>query len=142
MLTNTIRVPIEWGHCDPARIVFYPNYFIWFDHATRHLFDRAGMGYETMVETYGTVGMPIVDAHAEFLLPSRFGDTIEVTSHIGEWRRKTLVVNHEITNAGETTVRGHEVRIWASTHPDDPARLVTSDIPPEFRALFEGGSSH
>lgn len=137
MLKNTIRIPVEWGHCDPARIVYYPNYFTWFDHATRHLFDRAGMGYDELVAAYGTVGMPIVDARAEFHLPSRFGDEIEITSHISEWRRKTLIVSHEVTNAGRTAVKGHEVRIWAATHPDDPGRLVTSEIPPEFRARFE-----
>ena len=88
MFKNTIKIPVEWGHCDPARIVFYPNYFFWFDQATRHLFDRAGFSYEVMLDEYKTVGLPLVDAHAEFLAPTRFGDEIEVTSHVSEWRRK------------------------------------------------------
>ena len=27
MLKSTLAIHISWGHCDPAKIVFYPNYF-------------------------------------------------------------------------------------------------------------------
>ena len=33
---------IEWGDCDPARIVFNPRYFEWFDGCTAHVFASAG----------------------------------------------------------------------------------------------------
>ncbi len=137
MIKNTIEIPVEWGHCDPARIVFYPNYFFWFDQATRHLFDRVGLSYEVMLDEYKTIGLPLVDAHAEFLSPTRFGDDIEITSHVSEWRRRTLVVSHEIFNAGTAAVRGTEIRVWAASDPDDPRKLKTADIPAEFRARFE-----
>lgn len=141
MIKNTIQIPVEWGHCDPARIVFYPNYFFWFDQATRHLFGSVGLGYEVMLDTYKTVGLPLVDAQAEFLSPTRFGDEIEITSHVSEWRRKTLVVSHEVINAGQTAVRGTEIRVWAETDPDDSSKLRSLEIPAEFRARFEGDTA-
>lgn len=139
MSSNTISIPIEWGHCDPAKIVFYPNYFSWFDQGTRHLFARAGVGYEVMLEEYRTVGLPLVDAHAKFLSPSKFGDTIEITSHVSEWRRRTLVVTHEVSNDGVPAVQGEEIRVWASSDPDAPGKLITADIPADFRDRFEAG---
>ncbi|HIL88646.1 MAG TPA: acyl-CoA thioesterase, partial [Deltaproteobacteria bacterium] len=30
-MRHTYPVRIGWGDCDPAQIVFYPNYFAWFD---------------------------------------------------------------------------------------------------------------
>ena len=141
MIKNTIKIPVEWGHCDPARIVFYPHYFFWFDQGTRHLFDRVGLSYEVMLDEYKTVGLPLVDAHAEFLSPTRFGDEIEITSHVSEWRRKTLVVSHDVNNAGVPVVRGTEIRVWAVTDPDDPRKLQSREIPPEFRARFDGEAS-
>jgi 4-hydroxybenzoyl-CoA thioesterase len=139
MRSNTIKIPVEWGHCDPAKIVFYPNYFVWFDHGTRHLFESAGVGYEVMLDEYKTVGLPLVDAHAKFLSPSQFGDDLEITSHVSEWRRRTLVVTHEVSNAGTPAVRGEEIRVWASTDPDEPGKLITADIPDDFRARYEAG---
>jgi len=33
-----------------------------------------------MMKKFGVVGIPIVDAHSEFLAPSSYGDMTEVTS--------------------------------------------------------------
>ena len=39
--TNTRKVRIEWGDCDPAGIIFYPRYFDIFDASTALIFERA-----------------------------------------------------------------------------------------------------
>ena len=137
MLKYTLTIQISWGHCDPAKIVFYPNYFIWFDQSAHHLFDKAGANMGDLMDQYGVVGLPIVDAHAEFIYPSKYGDEIEVTSWISEWREKTLIVTHEIHNNGLLAVKGTEVRVWAKPHPDDPKRLQAQVIPDYIRASFD-----
>ena len=137
MLKCTLIIQISWGHCDPAKIVFYPNYFIWFDQNAHHLFDKAGANMGDLMDQYGVVGLPIVDAHAEFIYPSRYGDEIEVTSWISEWSAKTLIVTHEIHNNGLLAVKGTEVRVWAKPDPDDPKRLQAQVIPDSIRASFD-----
>ena len=136
MLKYTLTIQISWGHCDPAKIVFYPNYFIWFDQSAHHLFDKAGANMGDLMDQYGVVGLPIVDAHAEFIYPSKYGDEIEVTSWISEWRENTLIVTHEIHNNGLLAVKGTEVRVWAKPHPDDPKRIQAQVIPDSIRASF------
>jgi len=32
--THVTRFTVEFGDCDPAQIVFYPNYFRWMDAAS------------------------------------------------------------------------------------------------------------
>ena len=137
MLKYTLTIQISWGHCDPAKIVFYPNYFIWFDQSAHHLFDKAGANMGDLMDQYGVVGLPIVDAHAEFIYPSKYGDEIEVSSWISEWSAKTLIVTHEIHNNGLLAVKGTEVRVWAKPHPDDPKRLQAQVIPDSIRASFD-----
>ena len=90
------------------------------------------------MKEFGVVGLPIVDAHSEFLAPSSYGDMIEVTSWVSKWRDKTLITSHEIHNNGRLVVKGTEVRIWAKTHPEDPNRLQGQSIPDSLRSLFEG----
>ena len=55
MLVNRRRLRIEWGQCDPAGIVFYPQYFIIFDSSTGWLFERTGLSPREMREKYGIV---------------------------------------------------------------------------------------
>jgi len=35
-----------------------------------------------LMNEFGVVGLPIVDAHSEFFAPSSYGDMIEVTSWV------------------------------------------------------------
>ena len=78
-MESTYNFRVEWGDCDPARIVFYPHYFRWFDKGTHRLFEQAGAGMEQLLDTHGGL-LPIVDARASFTTPSRWGDELEITS--------------------------------------------------------------
>ena len=39
------EIKVEWAHCDLAGIVFYPNFYIWFDQGTERLFGANGLSY-------------------------------------------------------------------------------------------------
>src|SRR6266700_5774439 len=67
------NVAVHWGDTDPARIVFYPNYFEWFDQSTRLFFDSVGLDWDSLAKKYGIMGLPIVEAKARFLAPCKFG---------------------------------------------------------------------
>src|SRR6185295_11579207 len=47
------NVSVHWGDTDPARIVFYPNYFEWFDQSTRLFFDSVGLDWDSLAKKYG-----------------------------------------------------------------------------------------
>src|ERR1700751_2449412 len=81
--TNTRRVRIEWGDCDPAGIIFYPRYFEIFDASTAMLFERAlGMTKLQMFKNLEFSGFPLVRPRARFLKPTRFGDDVTIDSTI------------------------------------------------------------
>ncbi|WP_341702161.1 acyl-CoA thioesterase [Ferrovibrio sp.] len=134
MKTNIYKVSVEWGDADPARIVFYPRYFEWFDAATRHLFVSAGLAIPDIYDAHGVVGTPIAEANAKFLAPSKFGDVLEVHSGVSEWSDRFFVVSHKIYNAGVLSVDGYERRVWAAPHPDKPGRLRALPVPEEVRS--------
>lgn len=134
MKTNIYRVTVEWGDADPARIVFYPKYFTWFDAAMRHLFVSAGFAVPDIYDQHGVIGMPIAEANAKFLAPSKFGDELEVHSGVSEWSERYFVVDHKIFNAGVLSVDGYEKRVWAAPHPDKPGRLKALPVPEEIRS--------
>ena len=41
--SHTSSFRIEFGDCDPAQIVFYPNFFKWMDIAALHFFNACGI---------------------------------------------------------------------------------------------------
>ncbi len=131
------NVIVHWGDTDPARIVFYPNYFAWFDESMRLFWDSVGLDWESLMKKYAIPGLPIVEANAKFLRPCVFRDEITVETQIAEWSEKTFRVSHTVLNRGERAVEGYEIRVWTQRHPDDPNRLKAVPIPPEIKAAFE-----
>jgi 4-hydroxybenzoyl-CoA thioesterase len=129
---------IEWGHCDPAGIVFNPRFFEWFDACTAGLFALAGLPKPQMIKTYGIVGIPLVETRAKFITPSKFGDLVTIESQITGFRRSSFEVEHRLFNAGALAVEGYETRVWVGRDPQDPARIKSQAVPQEVIALFAG----
>jgi 4-hydroxybenzoyl-CoA thioesterase len=140
MLTHTRELTIEWGDCDPAGIVFYPRYFAMFDASTAALFARAlGMRKAKMLETYGIVGIPMVDTRARFISPASFGDEVTIETSLSEFRRSSFDVRHRLMRDGDMLVEGFEARVWVTRHPEDPGRIKAQAIPQDVIAKFQGG---
>src|SRR6476660_4595393 len=134
MLINRRTLRIEWGQCDPAGIVFYPQYLIIFDSSTGWLFERTGLKPLAMRKKYGIVGMPVVEVGAQFVMPCRFDDEVIVESEIGEWGRSSFTVRHRIIKAGDLAVEGFEKRVWATADPDHPGKIKAQPIPRDIMA--------
>lgn len=139
MTPSRLKFTVDFADCDPARIVFYPRYFDWFDRGCERLFRVYGMPWPELWAKHRLVGFPIVDARANFLGPSRFGDEITVESWVSEWRGKVFVVEHRVVNRQKVTVEGREVRVWAERDPDDPDGMKAGTVAPEVIARFEAG---
>lgn len=129
------QITIEWGHCDPAGIVFNSRFFEFFDESTWLLVQHAlGVPPAKITETFG-VTMPLVDVRGRFLQPVKWGDAVELTATIGEFRRSSFDVKHELWNAGQLAADGQETRVWAERQPGD--RLRARPIPPEIIDRFK-----
>jgi 4-hydroxybenzoyl-CoA thioesterase len=137
-LTNTRRVRIEWGDCDPMGIVFFPRYLAMFDDSTHYLFERAlGINKFNAMLVYDFAGMPLVDLRARFLLPSRFGEDVDIESKVGEFRRSSFVVEHRLRKGDALAVECFETRVWIRRHPDDPNAMQSQPVPEEVKARFD-----
>ena len=91
-----------------------------------HLFEAAlGVKPQDMGKTVEILGVPLVDARAKFMVPAKFGDVVEMHSFIGEFRRSSFEVRHQIYVDGQLAVDGSETRVWAmlDEHGATDARL-------------------
>jgi 4-hydroxybenzoyl-CoA thioesterase len=131
------QMTIEWGHCDPAGIVFNSRFFEFFDHSTWLLFDAAlGVKPHELAAAYNIIGIPLVDARANFLTPAKFGDVIEIVSRVEEFRRSSFDVAHRISIDGKLAIDGSETRVWAACVGSEPEQIAAVAIPPEVIARF------
>lgn len=135
-MRNSIEIEVEWGDCDPAGIVFYPNYFRWFNQGAHGLFGAAGMPFHRLIEEHGVIGVPMLDTQASFKAPLRFGETFVLTSWVGEWRNKSLVMFHEVHKQGQLCVEGRDIRAWVARDDTAPNGIRAVPIPDEVKRKF------
>jgi 4-hydroxybenzoyl-CoA thioesterase len=129
-------VKVEFGDCDPARIVWFPNFFRWIDAASRNFFVQCGVPPWAETErTMGVIGTPLVDTKAKFIASASYGDTLYIHTSIGEWRTKSFVQRYRVARGGETIMECEEVRIFAARREDGGIRAVP--VPDDIRRLCE-----
>ena len=135
---HTTLFTIEFGDCDPAQIVFYPNFLRWIDSASHHYFAAAGVpAWSPMEATTGIIGTPVVEVSARFLRPATYGEGISVETWIDEWRTKSFLMKHIVRRGDEVLVEGQEIRVFARRHPRNPKRIVAIAPPEDIRRLFD-----
>jgi len=131
---DLFHVQVAWGDCDPAGIVFYPNYFAWFNAATDALFARAGLPLEETMARHGIIGWPMVDTQASFRIPSRAGERLSIASRIAGFGRSSFEVRHSAFKAdGRLAIEARDIRVWAAA---ENGGIVGRRVPDEVRALF------
>src|SRR5271170_6311356 len=128
---------IEWAHCDPAGIVFNGRFFEFFDWGTWTLFEAAlGVKAADLADAFGIEGIPLVDASARFIGPARFGDAVELTSRVQEFRRSSFDVEHRLFVRGALAVEGRETRVWTIRDAANSQLVISQPIPDAVISRF------
>ena len=141
--TVTHTVHVEFGDCDPAGIVWFPNFFRWIDAASRNFFTQCGVPrWEETTRTLGVIGTPLVDTHSRFLKTASYGDTLAVHVMVKEWRDKSFVQTYRVTREGigredDLIMECEEVRIFAATRDDGKNGIRAVTVPASIRLLCE-----
>lgn len=138
VVIHTIQV--EFGDCDPAAIVWFPNFYRWIDAASRHFFIACGVPrWEETARTLGIIGTPLVDNKTSFNKTASYGDRLDFAVTIPEWRNKSFVQSYRCTRARadgaepDLVMTCEEVRIFAAKREGGGIRAVPA--PDSIRAL-------
>ena len=126
-------VTIEWGDCDEAGIVFYPNYFYWFDCAFQRLLRARGLSQRDVRKRFGAV-TPIVQAHSDFKKPARYDDVLDIEVAVGLTGERRFRVDYHFSSKGEMIGTGYEIRAWAVINDD--GSIKGAPVNPEFVSIL------
>ena len=129
-------VDVHFGDCDPAGIVFFPNFSRWMDQASLAFFMACGVPpWRELVKTRGIVGTPLLEIHTKFFKAVTYGQAIEVHTRVDDWAAKTFRHRHQVFCGGELMCEGTEVRAFVVKDPANPDRIKAIPIPEDIKAL-------
>lgn len=124
---------VNFGDCDPAGIVFYPNFYRWFDEAVHAALEAAGWGWHRTARDFGWRGVSVADAQAHFVRPALHGDRLTIETRIDGTENRRIVFRHRVLRGTALICEGREIRFIAVPHPADPQRIQATDVPEDLR---------
>jgi 4-hydroxybenzoyl-CoA thioesterase len=131
--TISYYVDVQFGDCDPAGIVFFPNFSRWMDAASHHYFVQCGLPpWRAMTELPGCVGAPMLEIQIRFVNSVTYGERIEVQTRVEEWRGKVFIQHHRVTRGDALICEGRETRALCIKEPD--GRLKAIAVPDFIRS--------
>ena len=126
------RVRVRYAETDQMGIVYYANYFVWFEVGRTDLLRQAGWSYREM-EGEG-FSLPVVEAHCTYRQSARYDDDLEIRTR-GELLSAVRVkFDYEVVRPSDEAVLagGHTVHASLDT-AGRPRRL-----PERISRLFAG----
>jgi acyl-CoA thioester hydrolase len=108
---HEVRVRVRYADTDTMKVVYYANYFVWFETGRVELFRSRGLVYKDL-EKMGSY-IPVVEATANYKAPARFDDELLVKTRIGSLGNSSLKFENEVYRLPEMELlcTGHTVHV-------------------------------
>ena len=105
---------IRFHHCDPAGIVFYPQYFVLFNELVEDWFNQ-GLGVDfARFHVEQGLGVPMGSIVCKFLSPCKVGEKLHLSLSINRIGKSSLELNVTGTSGDETRVQATLTVVLAS----------------------------
>jgi 4-hydroxybenzoyl-CoA thioesterase len=119
---------IRFHHCDPAGIVFYPQYFVLMNELVEDWFNL-GLGVDfARFHAEARLGIPMAHLECDFVAPSTVGETLDWALWVARIGGSSLTLAVEAKLRDDVRVRATLVVVQASL---DTRRSVP--FAPDFR---------
>lgn len=127
------QVPIRFAHCDPAGIIFFPQYLVLFNALVEDWFNLAlQLPYAHMVQTE-RIGLPIVHLECDFRAITRMGENVDFGLSVAKLGHRSLTLAVDCRGAdGELRVAATKVLVFT-----DLQSHKAIAIPVHIRAAME-----
>ncbi|MDP1739592.1 MAG: acyl-CoA thioesterase [Polaromonas sp.] len=116
-----VKKLIRFHHCDPAGIVFYPQFFYLLHEVQEDFLAHIGHPEHEMIAR--GAGVPIVDMKTGFVGMCRFGDEVSISLGLFRLGASSIGMHYEIHSCSGTTDKGQSLKLHAK------AVVVYSQLP-------------
>lgn len=136
--TVTYEVEVMFGDCDPAGIVFFPNFSKWMDASSLNFFVKCGVPpWRELIKTRGIVGTPLLEINTKFMRPATYGERLQIHTSVVEWREKVFIQKHVVMRGEDVLCEGLETRAFVIHPPENPDRIKAIPVPEDIKALCQ-----
>jgi len=130
MPSSVSMLRVRYAETDKMGVVYYANYFVWFEVGRADLLRSLGWTYREM-ELAG-VSLPVIEAHCEYHRPARYDDELEVRTE-GRMRSPVrMEFNYDVVRRDDRSLAASGRTVHAALDPGGRPRR----LPERIREVF------
>ena len=127
---NKLNIRVSYRDTDKMGVVYYANYFVFFEMGRTELMRQIGFTYDEM-EKQGLY-FPVVNAQCNYHAPAHYDDLITVETTISELKNVTVTFSYKIKCDDKVLVTG------STKHPLVNYAFKPTRIPQNLKDLLQG----
>ena len=93
VFTTTVRV--RYAETDQMGVVYYANFFVWFEIGRVELLRQIGFEYAAMEAEEGCL-LPVVEATCRYRSPARYDDQLLIETHVQNQRTSMVKFGYRV----------------------------------------------
>jgi len=120
------RVRVRYAETDQMGVVYYANYYVWFEVGRTDLLRESGWSYREM-EREG-LSLPVIESHCEYKQSARYDDEIEVRTRGGIISLVRVRFDYDVSRAADGALLAVGHTVHASLDRDTRPRRLPNRV--------------
>ena len=114
MRQSETLVRVRYKDTDQMGVVYYANYFVWFEVGRTDFLREFGMSYKDLEQN--ELFLPVIEAYCKYKNPARYDDQLKVITRLQFLQEVRLGFQYEIIHAdsGELLVQGETAHAFVN----------------------------
>ena len=131
---HKIEHRVIYGDTDAGQVVYYANYFRWFESGRREIMRNLKISYLDLDKK--NIITPVVEAHCNYFHPARYDDIVIVETRVSDVKEKSVKFDYKIFRKKDNKLlaSGHTINVFV-----DKKKMKSMKIPDELRKKIKVG---
>jgi len=122
----SIQYRVPYADTDQMGVVYYANYFVFFERLRNELLREMGLSYKTMEES--GIMLPVIDASCSYKKSAYYDDILTICGWVSEVKGPRITICCEVYRDETLLASGHTVHasVNLAGKPVRPPRNITA----------------
>lgn len=129
--TGEATIRVRYAETDQMGVVYYANFFVWFEVARVELMRQMGFSYKQM-EIEDDSFVVVARANCTYKQPARFDDVLKIRTRVSESRRRTIAFEYEVFH----DATGSVIATGETLHVICDSKGRPKSLPEKYRKYF------
>jgi acyl-CoA thioester hydrolase len=122
MISHTTNIRVRYAETDQMKIVYYANYFVYFETARTEFLRSIGLPYAEL-EKKGYI-LPVIEANAKYYKSATYDSSIAIITTLKEMPTVKIFLYYEVKDlsTNELIAEGYTVHSFVNAATGKPTR--------------------